>query len=149
MISAPTYEIHFPSRSAVLTADLSIPDAARGIVIFAHGSGSNRFSPRNKPVAEHLNEAGFATVLADLLTEEEDLHTERRFDIELLTQRLGFATDWVRNNPTTCDLPIAYFGASTGAAAALRCAAIRDDVAAVVSRGGRPDLAGTALRDVH
>jgi putative phosphoribosyl transferase len=136
-----------------LEATLYVPVEARGIVLFAHGSGSSRHSPRNRFVAGELQQAGMATLLLDLLTREEeavDLRTARlRFDIELLSQRLAEATDWVTSFAETKDLGIGYFGASTGAAAALVAAAEKsDDVQAVVSRGGRPDLAGPSLRRV-
>jgi len=125
---------------------LTAPEHAQGLVIFAHGSGSSRFSRRNRFVAETLNEAGIATLLFDLLTpEEEDIDQatgEFRFDIELLTDRLIGVIDWASRNTATAALPIGLFGASTGAAAALGAAALRaDNVVAVVSRGGRPDLA--------
>ncbi len=138
-----------------LEGDLAISDAPRGIVIFAHGSGSSRHSPRNQFVAEALrNGANVATLLFDLLSAEEeaiDAQTgELRFDIDLLAERLGFATDWARNDSKTRDLPIGYFGASTGAAAALVAAARRpEQIAAIVSRGGRPDLAGQGLERVR
>jgi dienelactone hydrolase len=125
---------------------LTIPEPAKGLVVFAHGSGSSRFSSRNRFVAEILNEAGIATLLFDLLTEEEEDLDQRsreyRFDIDLLTERLIGVIDWVSQERTTAALPIGLFGASTGAAAALGAAAARPDkVDAVVSRGGRPDLA--------
>ena len=125
---------------------LTIPEHAKGLVVFAHGSGSSRFSRRNRFVAEILNEAGIATLLFDLLTEEEEDIDQRtreyRFDIGLLTERLIGVIDWVSQERTTAALPIGLFGASTGAAAALGAAAARPDkVDAVVSRGGRPDLA--------
>ena len=133
----------------VLDADLHLPDAARGLVIFAHGSGSSRFSSRNRQVAEFLNEGHLATLLLDLLTQAEeriDVRTaEYRFDIPLLGRRVVAASDWAGNHPMVSRLPIGYFGASTGAAAALIAAAERPKVRAVVSRGGRPDLAGDAL----
>ena len=137
-------------RTASLEADLSLPDAARGIVVFAHGSGSSRFSPRNRQVAGRLNEAKFATMLVDLLTSDEEAVDERtrklRFDIGLLADRLIGLTDWLRVHQRTAGFRIGYFGASTGAGAALVAAAERPDtVDAVVSRGGRPDLAGAAL----
>src|SRR5215207_873795 len=133
-----------------LEGTLGVPQGDRGVVLFAHGSGSGRYSPRNRYVARVLREAGLAALLIDLLTAEEeevDLRTRHlRFDIELLAQRLAGATDWLRRNPDTRDLRIGYFGASTGAGAALIAAAERpDDAFAVVSRGGRPDLAGEAL----
>jgi dienelactone hydrolase len=132
-----------------LDASLTVPARAAGVVAFAHGSGSSRFSPRNRAVAMALNDAGFATLLLDLLTPDEervDAYTGHlRFDIGLLAQRLVAATDWLARESATADLPIGYFGASTGAAAALIAAAERPVVTAVVSRGGRPDLAGRAL----
>lgn len=131
---------------AQLDADLRLPDRPEGIVIFAHGSGSSRFSPRNRAVAEALVTAGFATLLLDLLTEEEAPQRSNVFDIDLLSDRLAEAIAWVRAEPDLEGLPIGLFGASTGAAAAIMAAADRpDQVAAVVSRGGRPDLADGAL----
>jgi putative phosphoribosyl transferase len=137
-----------------LVGSLGVPEDAGGVVLFAHGSGSGRHSPRNRYVAEVLREANLATLLIDLLTpdeEEADLRTGHlRFDIGLLAQRLAGATDWLRHDPDTSSLRIGYFGASTGAGAALVAAAERpDDVGAVVSRGGRPDLAGDALQLVR
>jgi len=139
--------------SVVLEGDLALPRQAGGLVLFAHGSGSGRHSPRNRFVARHLQEAGLATLLVDLLTEDEeatDQYTAHlRFDIGLLADRLIGATDWLAANRQTAELPIGYFGASTGGGAALVAAAQRTDrVAAVVSRGGRPDLAGSALAEV-
>jgi putative phosphoribosyl transferase len=134
---------------ATLEGNLSIPKGSKGIVLFAHGSGSSRHSPRNKYVAEVLQDAGIATLLIDLLTEEEEeidsQTTHLRFDIDLLAKRLIGATDWLKQeqNLQTKDLSIEYFGASTGAAAALVAAAQRQKIIkAIVSRGGRPDLAG-------
>jgi len=137
-----------------LDGDLDIPEGARGIVLFAHGSGSSRHSPRNRYVARVLRDAGLATLLMDLLTQEEEVVDMRtgavRFDIGLLAERVVGATDWVAEAQETADLPIGYFGASTGAAAALVAAAARPErVGAVVSRGGRPDLAGPALSRVR
>ncbi|MDP2241989.1 MAG: dienelactone hydrolase family protein [Burkholderiales bacterium] len=139
---------------AALAGSLTVPADAPGIVVFVHGSGSSRFSPRNRAVATTLNEAGLATLLFDLLTAEEneiDLRTRKlRFDIELLTERLVGAIDWLGGRAEVADLPAGLFGASTGAAAALRAAAVRPHaVGAVVSRGGRPDLAGAALPRVE
>ena len=129
-----------------LEGDLRVPKSPRGTVIFAHGSGSSRFSPRNQAVAEALVEACFATVLLDLLTEEEAPQRANVFDIDLLTDRVLDAVAWVQGEPDLKDLPIGLFGASTGAAAALKAAAARPgQVAAVVPRGGRPDLAGDDL----
>jgi pimeloyl-ACP methyl ester carboxylesterase len=135
-------------------ADLHVPEKAAGLVMFAHGSGSSRFSSRNRAVAESLEERRFATLLLDLLTpgeESVDVYTRQyRFDIDLLGRRVAFATDWALQRDDLCRLPIGYFGASTGAAAALIGAAEHPDVArAVVSRGGRPDLAKDALRRVR
>jgi dienelactone hydrolase len=128
---------------------LSMPEAACGIILFAHGSGSSRFSPRNNYVARALQQAGLATLLFDLLTEPEAADRERVFDIPLLAERLTIATDWVAAQSETAPLPIGYFGASTGAAAALVAAARGGrNIAAVVSRGGRPDLADADLRRV-
>jgi putative phosphoribosyl transferase len=138
--------VKIPSGKATIEGNLTVPRGAKRIVIFAHGSGSGRFSPRNRLVANVLEEAGIATLLIDLLTEEEeqiDMRTGRlRFDIDLLAQRLMAATEWVKKNPKTKDMAVGYFGASTGAAAALIAAAkLPEDVRMVVSRGGRPDLA--------
>jgi dienelactone hydrolase len=138
---------------AALDGDLRAAPDARGVVAFAHGSGSGRHSPRNRLVAEELTRAGLATLLLDLLTvdeEREDLRTGRlRFDIGLLAERVIHAVDWLGREPATAHLDIGLFGASTGAAAALVAAAARPEaVRAVVSRGGRPDLAGAALGDV-
>jgi putative phosphoribosyl transferase len=127
-----------------------LPEEATGIVLFAHGSGSSRLSPRNTQVARTLNRAGIGTLLFDLLTSEEDQDYETRFDIGLLTSRLLAATEWTMGNPDCRSLKIGYFGASTGAAAALQAAASHPAIAAVVSRGGRPDLAGApALEKVR
>ncbi|SFK48776.1 dienelactone hydrolase family protein [Streptomyces pini] len=135
---------------AALTGDLTVPDGARGVVAFAHGSGSSRHSPRNRAVAGVLRDAGLGTLLFDLLTEDEErtdtVTAEYRFDIPLLARRLAAAVDWLGGRPDTARLPIGLFGASTGAAAALVAAAEQPGrVRAVVSRGGRPDLAGGAL----
>jgi putative phosphoribosyl transferase len=142
--------VSIPAGQVELQGNLNVPEGAEGVVLFAHGSGSGRHSPRNRYVAWALEERGLATLLFDLLTPEEeevDLHTRHlRFDIGLLAQRLAAATDWLGQEPDTRDLRIGYFGASTGAAAALVAAAERPrEVGAVVSRGGRPDLAGDAL----
>jgi pimeloyl-ACP methyl ester carboxylesterase len=133
----------------VLAGELAVPPDARAVVVFAHGSGSSRNSPRNTFVAGELNAGGFATLLLDLLTPEEqriDLQTgEFRFDVDFLASRLSGATEWLEREEDLLHLPVMYFGASTGAAAALAATAHRPEIAAVVSRGGRPDLAGTAL----
>jgi putative phosphoribosyl transferase len=128
---------------------LAIPTpCAHGIVLFAHGSGSGRHSPRNTFVAHSLQRAGLATLLFDLLSEREAMHRGNVFDIALLAERLGQAATWVMTSAATRHLPLGFFGASTGAAAALVAAARRTDVRAIVSRGGRPDLAGEALERV-
>lgn len=146
-------DITIPIRGGVLHGFLAVPPDATGIVVFAHGSGSSRHSPRNRGVAEALNDAGFATLLFDLLTEREDAIDARtrefRFDIPMLGERLVIATDWLATRADTASLPVGYFGASTGAAAALIAAAERRDTRAIVSRGGRPDLAGDALPRVQ
>ena len=133
----------------VLDADLHLPEHAGRLIIFAHGSGSSRFSSRNRQVAESLNRGHYATLLLDLLTQAEervDVRTaEYRFDIPRLGRRVVAATEWATSHPVVGQLPIGYFGASTGAAAALIAAAERPGTAAVISRGGRPDLAGAAL----
>ncbi|WP_255194433.1 dienelactone hydrolase family protein [Natronobeatus ordinarius] len=131
-----------------LEGELLVPDGAPGLVLFAHGSGSSRHSPRNNFVADRLRERGVGTLLFDLLTEAEDETYETRFDISLLTDRLVAATRWIRQRDDVAELSIGYFGSSTGSAAALRAAARRDDVEAVVSRGGRVDLASEVLEDV-
>jgi dienelactone hydrolase len=146
-------EVRIPVGDAELVGDLVLPEHAAGLVLFAHGSGSSRHSPRNRLVADTLNEAGLGTLLLDLLTPDEE-HADRltghlRFAIDLLARRLLAAIAWLRAGPAQ-SLPIGLFGASTGAAAALVAAAERpEDVAAVVSRGGRPDLAGPALARVR
>jgi putative phosphoribosyl transferase len=154
----PQHEIHEAVRVDVgivsVDADLRMPDRATGLVIFAHGSGSSRFSSRNRAVARVLEDAGCGTLLLDLLTPEEEAVDERtreyRFDIDLLGRRVIGATDWVQARPDLHHLPLAYFGASTGAAAALIAAAARPEITrAVISRGGRPDLADAALPAVQ
>jgi putative phosphoribosyl transferase len=147
------HSILIPAGSAHLEGELVIPIGAQGIVLFAHGSGSSRHSPRNRYVAQVLRSTGFATLLMDLLTAEEeaiDLRTRQlRFDIRLLAERLIGATDWLTHHPDARLLRIGYFGASTGAAAALVAAVHRPEtVGAIVSRGGRPDLAGPVLSQV-
>jgi len=145
--------VRIPSEGVLLDADLTIPTRAIGTVIFAHGSGSGRHSSRNRYVASALNDAGMATLLLDLLTEREAIEEERtghiRFDVQLLANRLRDAAGWVRANPKLAKLPIAYFGASTGAAAALIAASRDPGIRAVVSRGGRPDLAAPVLGRVR
>lgn len=137
-----------PVDSVNLGGELVVPPAATGIVLFAHGSGSSRFSPRNTFVAGVLQQQGIATLMFDLLTPIEELDYATRFDIQLLTRRLLAVTEWLLLKPEMRALPIGYFGASTGAAAALQAAAVmQNKVSAVVSRGGRPDLAGEAALD--
>jgi putative phosphoribosyl transferase len=136
-------------EDVTLEGELAIPERAKGIVLFAHGSGSSRHSPRNQFVARALREAGLGTLLFDLLTAREDAVYERRFDIDLLAERLVAATTWLKQEPSARALNVGYFGASTGAAAALIAAARAGPaVGAVVSRGGRPDLAEAALARV-
>lgn len=135
--------VKIPAGSVELSGELILPPAASGVVLFAHGSGSSRFSPRNTFVANVLQQQGIGTLLFDLLTRAEDQDYAMRFDIDLLTRRLLAATAWLQANSETKALRVGYFGASTGAAAALQAAAeMRNEIAAVVSRGGRPDLAG-------
>ncbi|WP_423743400.1 alpha/beta family hydrolase (plasmid) [Haladaptatus sp. SPP-AMP-3] len=140
--------VEIPVDSVRLEGNLHVPSGADGIVLFAHGSGSSRKSPRNNFVAEGLHEFGLGTLLFDLLTEAEDETYANRFDIEQLTDRLVAVTEWVEQRPETDGHDIGYFGSSTGAAAALRGAARRPEVGATVSRGGRVDLATEALADV-
>jgi putative phosphoribosyl transferase len=156
LVAAEMSEVLIPVGEDSIAGDLVIPIHAHGIVLFAHGSGSSRHSPRNRFVAQELQKAGLATLLMDLLTTAEERIDETtggslRFDIGLLAGRLEASSDWVRTNPSTHQLSIGYFGASTGAAAALVAAAAewRGKVKAVVSRGGRPDLAKEALSVVR
>ena len=139
-------DVSIPAGSETIVAALQVPAAAKGLVLFAHGSGSSRHSPRNELVADVLYDAGFATLLLDLLTPDEERIDRRtghlRFDIDFLAQRLVAATQWARRQPALAALPCSYFGASTGAAAALEAAAsLPGEICAIVSRGGRPDLA--------
>jgi putative phosphoribosyl transferase len=157
LLAAQTVEeqlVRVPAGEAMLDGNLTLPEGSHAIVLFAHGSGSSRHSPRNRYVARLLNEAKLSTLLIDLLTLDEEVIDARtaqlRFDIGLLAERLVAGTDWLTQFPDTRQLRIGYFGASTGAAAALAAAALRTDVVgAVVSRGGRPDLAGAALMRVQ
>jgi len=147
-------EVQIQAGRAVLSGNLHLPKGAAALVLFAHGSGSSRHSPRNQFVARTLNDAGLATLLFDLLTQEEeaiDMQTrDLRFNIHLLAERLVHATKWAKQQPQTCDLRIGYFGSSTGGAAALVAAVgVPQNVGAVVSRGGRPDLADEALPEVQ
>lgn len=145
--------ISFPAGGTALQGTLTVPELAHAVVVFAHGSGSSRHSPRNRQVAAVLDEGGFATLLIDLLSEQEEqldrTTGELRFDIGLLAERLLAATEWLSSTDETASLRLGYFGASTGAAAALVAAAERPKTGAVVSRGGRPDLAGDALGRVR
>jgi putative phosphoribosyl transferase len=154
MASVTSEAVRIGLGPLVVEGDLNLPSPTRGLVIFAHGSGSSRFSRRNRAVAKVLEHAGFGTLLIDLLTPEEEARDERtaqyRFDIPLLAERVVGAVDWIGCRSELRDLPMAYFGASTGAAAALSAAAVRPEVTrAVISRGGRPDLAEEALVNVH
>jgi dienelactone hydrolase len=153
MANAQVTAVQIPAGRDLLDADLRSPVSSRGLVIFAHGSGSGRLSPRNQFVARVLNTHGLATLLADLLTPTEEtadrVSAHLRFNIELLGRRLVALVEWAREQPPLRELPMGVFGASTGAAAALVAAAARPrEIAAVVSRGGRPDLAGASLPDV-
>ncbi len=146
-------DMKIPVGNVKVEGTLTMPPGAKGVVLFAHGSGSSRFSPRNQYVAKEFNKAKIATLLFDLLTGEEEetdiLTAEYRFNIDLLAERLIGATEWMRNDLLTKRLAFGYFGASTGAAAALIAAAkLPNDIVAVVSRGGRPDLAGEYLPNV-
>jgi len=146
-----TQLVQIEADAGVLEGMLELPPNARGVVLFAHGSGSSRFSARNNFVAEKLREGGVGTLLVDLLVPDEDAAYESRFDIPLLTRRLATITAWISQSRAASDLPLGLFGASTGAAAALRVAAADPiSIAAVVSRGGRPDLAGaSALHSIR
>jgi len=138
-----------PDGNVMLPGFLELPEGASGVVIFAHGSGSSRFSPRNNYVAEVLRQHGLGTLLMDLMTPDEDREYERRFDIALLTRRLIAATRWLKEQEKTSHLAIGYFGASTGAAAAIEAAAaLGEEIGAIVSRGGRPDMAMSYLEMV-
>lgn len=148
MRAAVEQTVQIDTGQVVIEGMLEIPENAPGVVIFAHGSGSGRFSPRNQFVAEVLRERGIGTLLIDLLDMREANDREKVFDINLLTQRVINATDWIESNEDTEEMSIGYFGASTGAAAALQAAANRPEVKAVVSRGGRPDLAMDYLNNV-
>jgi putative phosphoribosyl transferase len=145
--------VQIASGEETINGNLTVPEGSKGIVLFAHGSGSSRFSPRNRYVAELMNKKGIATLLIDLLTADEEAVDEYtgqyRFDVSMLAERLVVSTKWLKTNSATKKLSVGYFGASTGAAAALIAAAkLPDDIAAVVSRGGRPDLAGENLAKV-
>lgn len=142
--------VHIQVNNVTLDGNLGVPENAQGVIIFSHGSGSSRLSPRNNYVAEKLRLNGFATLLFDLLTPEEDLDYMNRFNTDLLAKRLESATRWVKENEYTKNLPIGFFGASTGAASALYAAAeLKEGIKTVVSRGGRPDLAEEILDNVE
>lgn len=141
--------VSIPVGDVALEGMLAVPEGAPGIVVFAHGSGSSRKSPRNNFVAEVIRDRGLGTLLFDLLTEKEDRIRENRFDIPLLTDRLVAVTDWIQTRGDTADLNVGYFGSSTGAASALRAGARRDDVGAIVSRGGRVDMAEAVLDEIQ
>lgn len=142
-------DVEIPVGKVILKGELFIPSRTKGIVVFAHGSGSSRFSKRNRAVAKYLHNTNFGTLLFDLLTVEEDRHYTNRFNIELLAKRLAGATEWLEEHPQAKDYPIGYFGASTGAAAALKVGALLPQIKAIVSRGGRPDLALDVLPNVE
>lgn len=145
-MSGPGEVVSIPAGDVALEGSLAVPEGATAVVVFAHGSGSSRHSPRNAAVASSLQERGLGTLLFDLLTEEEDRDRTNRFDVSLLTRRLVAATEWLAAREETAGLAVGYFGSSTGAAAALRAAAIPGlDVRAVVSRGGRVDMASGVL----
>ncbi|HKK46378.1 MAG TPA: hypothetical protein VJ964_12710 [Balneolaceae bacterium] len=143
--------LDIPVKDAVLKGNLHIPDHPKGMIIFSHGSGSSRLSPRNRLVARELQKYGFATLLFDLLTEEEDRTYQHRFEIEMLTYRLSLVTQWLTRQKDYHNWNIGYFGASTGAASALKAATILgpEVIKAIVSRGGRPDLAMDDLNSVE
>ncbi|WP_242093874.1 dienelactone hydrolase family protein [Aestuariivivens sediminicola] len=151
MKTLSTYErIGIPVDDVLLRGRLRVAENPKGVVIFSHGSGSGRLSSRNNYVAEYLQMNGFASLLFDLLTENEDRHYENRFDIPLLSHRLVKTTQWVFKHKPLADLPIGYFGASTGAASALFAASrLKDRISALVSRGGRPDLAMSVLDSIE
>ncbi|QEC65797.1 alpha/beta hydrolase [Panacibacter ginsenosidivorans] len=142
-------EVHIPVDKTTVEGELIIPHNAGAVVIFSHGSGSSRFSVRNQIVAKFLQQKNFGTLLLDLLTKEEDRVYNNRFNIDLLTKRLAGATEWLERFPSAKECRIGYFGASTGAASALRAATMLPQIQAVVSRGGRPDLAMNDLKKVQ
>lgn len=149
MGTEPTFRVRITGDGVALDGFLRIPEHPKGVIVFAHGSGSGRFSPRNQFVAHYIQEGGFATLLPDLLAPEEADHRQNVFDIDLLADRLLLAQAWLSKHPQTMGLHVGYFGASTGAGAALQAAAREPHrVKAVVSRGGRPDLAGPYLNQV-
>jgi len=148
-VQIPGREVAIETADVLLPGSLALPAQCRGLILFAHGSGSSRFSPRNVRVAETLGDAGLATLLFDLLSDEEADDQTNVFDVPLLASRLAMAAAWAGGEPELAELPLGYFGASTGAAAALLAAAQRGHADAIVSRGGRPDLVGTHLREVR
>ena len=139
-------QVNIPVGKVTLQGELFIPHNAKAIIIFSHGSGSSRFSKRSQMVANYMHTKSIGTLLFDLLTEQEDVHYYNRFDIDLLTKRLAGATEWLQKFPAAKDCRIGFFGASTGAASALKAASVLPNISAVVSRGGRPDL---AMDDLH
>ena len=149
MTTATKRLIHVSSPPAQLEGVLELPENANGVILFAHGSGSGRFSPRNQYVASMLRSGGLGTLLIDLLEKWESDDRDKVFDIDLLSERLLATTDWLETDVETENLPIGYFGASTGAAAALQAASQREEIQAIVSRGGRPDLAINYLSQVE
>ena len=147
-MEAATKTVEIAAGQARLIGDLSLPEGATGLVVFAHGSGSSRLSPRNRQVARSLRDRGFGTLLFDLLTIQEEAERANVFDIDLLSERLVAVTEWVRMDSGIGLLPVGYFGASTGAAALCAAASLGGGISAVVSRGGRPDLAEEHLPSV-
>lgn len=142
--------INIKMDSLMLEGEIVIPKDAKGLVLFAHGSSSNRFSPRNNYVAQVLHKSNLATLLVDLLTNQEDQDYEYRFDVDLLSERLIKITEWLKNHLETKNLKVGYFGASTGAAAAVKAAAVeKNNISAIVSRGGRVDLADMDLSEIE
>ena len=143
-------EIRIPVKNTILEGELSIPENAKAIVIFSHGSGRSRINTRNRMIAHYLQQKNIGTLLFDLLTEEEDMHYYNRFDIDLLAKRLIAVTEWVEMEPAaTEDCRLGYFGAGTGTAAALKAGAFLPQIGAIVSRGGRPDLAIDIMEDME
>jgi putative phosphoribosyl transferase len=150
MMNIPFHKkVSIPVDKVILEGELTIPENAKGIVIFSHGSGSSRLSPRNKMVAAYLQRKKFGTLLFDLLTPAEDAHYQLRFDIWLLTKRLTGVTQWLEKQSMAKEYLLGYFGASTGSASALKAAARLPQISAIVSRGGRPDLAFDMIEEVQ
>lgn len=142
-------DVRIPVKKTILEGELSIPSNAKSIIIFSHGSGSSRMNTRNHAIANYLQQKNIGTLLFDLLTEEEDMHYYNRYDIDLLTKRLIASTEWLEMDPATADCRLGYFGAGTGSAAALKAAAFLPQIGAIVSRGGRPDLAMDIMEDLE